>query len=275
MAFEVYEGLSEYEIFDFHTHPYINPRRNRGIYPHLLALDTPEALAEDLAKSGISGFAGSVLGGIDGGPANPTGDFAQIAAANEEALALCRRLGEVYYPGIHIHPAFVDESCREIGRAADLGFRLVGELVHYAFGWDFSHPGLLPILEHAQGRGMVLSLHVSDVNDIAGAAALADKFPALPIILAHPGDGARPRAHAEAMRNRKNMAIDLSGGGLFRYGTLSFLVRELGAERVLFGTDYPICTPSLYVGGVLSERVTREELALVFAGNAKRILGIA
>ena len=108
-----------------------------------------------------------------------------------------------------------------------------------------------------------------------GAAALADKFPALPIVLAHPGDGARPKAHVEAMKNRKNMAIDLSGGGLFRYGTLTFLVRELGAERVLFGTDYPICTPSLYVGGVLSERLSKEELALVFAGNAKRLLGIA
>lgn len=275
MAFEVYEGLSEYEIFDFHAHPYINPRRNRGIYPHLLALDTPEALAEDLAKSGISGFAGSVLGGIDGGPANPTGDFAQIAAANEEALALRRRLGEVYYPGIHIHPDFVDESCAEIDRAADLGFCLIGELVHYSFGWDFTHPGLLPILEHALSRKMVLSLHVSGEEDIRGAAALADRFPRLPIILAHPGDGGRPRAHAEAMKGRKNMAIDLSGGGLFRYGTLTFLVRELGAERVFFGTDYPICTPSLYVGGVLCERISREELALVFAGNAKRILGIA
>lgn len=270
MAFDVYEGLSEHEIFDFHTHPYIDPRGNHGIYPYLLGLNTPEDLVADLARSGITRFAGSVLDGFD-----PAGDFTQIAHANDDALALRARVGDVYYPGVHIHPAFVDESCREIDRAADGGFRLVGELVHYAFGWDFSHPGLPPILEHARDRGMVISLHVSDEKDIAGAAALADRFPTLPIVLAHPGDGGRPRAHVEAMRERKNMAIDLSGGGLFRYGTLSYLVRELGATRVLFGTDYPICTPSLYVGGLLCERLSREELALVFAGNAKRILGIA
>lgn len=270
MAFDVYEGLSEYEIFDFHTHPYIDPKGNRGIYPHLLGLDTPEDLVADLARSGITGFAGSVLAGFD-----PTGDFTQVKRVNDEALALRRRIGDVYYPGIHIHPDFVDESCAEIDRAAAAGFCLIGELVHYAFGWELSHPGMLPILEHALSKNMILSLHVSGGQDIAGAAALADRFPQLPIILAHPGDGPRPRQHVEAMKNRKNMAIDLSGGGLFRYGTLTYLVRELGAERVLFGTDYPICTPSLYVGGVLSERLTREELALVFAGNAKRLLGIA
>ena len=270
MAFEVYEGLSEYEIFDFHAHPYIDPKGNRGIYPHLLGLDTPEDLVADLAASGIRGFAGSVL---SGGAANWA--WEHVRAANDDAFALRKRLGEVYYPGIHIHPDHVDESCAEIDRAAAAGFCLIGELVHYAYGWNFSHPGLLPILEHALSKKMVLSLHVSGEEDIRGAAALSDQFPTLPIILAHPGDGVRPRQHVEAMKNRKNMAIDLSGGGLFRYGTLTYLVRELGAERVLFGTDYPICTPSLYVGALLCERLSRKELALVFAGNAKRLLGIA
>lgn len=267
MAFEAFRDIEEYEIFDFHTHPYRNPAHNAGIYPHLLALDTKEALVADLSRAGITRFAGSVLR-----PFPKEEGFSPLARANDDALSLAAALGDAYYPGVHIHPDYVDESCAEIARAADAGYRLVGELVHYACGWDFSHKGLYPILECARARGMVVSLHSSGEADIEGAQALCAAFPTLPFVLAHPGDGARPRHHAEAMKRHANLFLDLSGTGLFRYGTLTYLVREVGAERILFGTDYPICTPAEYVGGVLCERLSRAERSLIFAGNAKRLL---
>jgi predicted TIM-barrel fold metal-dependent hydrolase len=55
---------------------------------------------------------------------------------------------------------------------------------------------------------------------------------------------------------------------------LSQLVNDVGAERILFGTDYPVCNPGVYVGGVLAEKITDSAKELIFSGNAKRLLGI-
>ena len=59
--------------------------------------------------------------------------------------------------------------------------------------------------------------------------------------------------HLRRMKLSRNYFLDLSGGGLYRYGMLRRGVDECGAERFLFGTDYPICGPATYVGGVAQD----------------------
>ena len=49
-------------------------------------------------------------------------------------------------------------------------------------------------------------------------------------------------------------------------------VRRVGAERILFGTDYPIQNPGMYVEAVRFEHISEAERALIFYGNAERIL---
>jgi len=76
------------------------------------------------------------------------------------------------------------------------------------------------------------------------------------------------------MKSNENAYLDLSGTGLFRYGMLKKLCCEVVAERILFGTDYPICNLKMYIAGVLGEKISDSEKELIFAGNAKRILNI-
>ena len=80
--------------------------------------------------------------------------------------------------------------------------------------------------------------------------------------------------HIEIMKKCDNVCLDLSGTGIFRYGSVKRLVSDVGAERIIFGTDYPICNPAAYVGAVMGEKISDSEKELIFAGNAKRILGI-
>ena len=82
----------------------------------------------------------------------------------------------------------------------------------------------------------------------------------------------RALKHIEAMQKCENMYLDLSGGGTFRYGLVRYLCDKVGAERVVFGTDYPICNLKMYVGAVMGERLTQRERELIFAENAKRLL---
>jgi predicted TIM-barrel fold metal-dependent hydrolase len=72
-----------------------------------------------------------------------------------------------------------------------------------------------------------------------------------------------------AMRDASpNLYCDISGSNLDD-GAIEFAVSEMGAERILFGTDG---TMAGSVGKVLDASITDEEKDLIFWGNAERIL---
>ena len=54
---------------------------------------------------------------------------------------------------------------------------------------------------------------------------------------------------------------------MLRYG-----LDQVGKDRILFGTDYPICNPGMYVEAVLFENLTDEELEAVMEKNARRLI---
>ena len=67
--------------------------------------------------------------------------------------------------------------------------------------------------------------------------------------------------------------MDLSGTGLFRQGMLRYGIDMFGAERFIFGSDYPTCNPSMFIGGIaLDTLISEDEKKLIFAENAKRLL---
>ena len=93
-------------------------------------------------------------------------------------------------------------------------------------------------------------------------------------VAAHPGQKADYLLHVERMKKFPNLNLDISGTGLFRYGLLAALAQTVGSDRVLFGTDYPICNPRMYVQAVLGEHISDEDKEKILFGNARRILGI-
>ena len=118
---------------------------------------------------------------------------------------------------------------------------------------------------------MPVNIHCAD---LAVVENVVKNFPKLNVVLAHPDDAASFLARSELVGRYRNLYLDISGTGLFRWGMLKYCVKNLGAEKILFGTDFPICNPDMYVAGVLAEELSDEENHLVFAGNFLRLTGI-
>ncbi len=256
-----------FEIIDFHTHPFMNKETNICSHEEYSDMSAKNTI-RDMKKLGISKICGSVIGFGDRESQNI---WDTIKKHNDEALALQKMYGDFYVPGFHVHPEYIRESCEEIERMDKLGVKLVGELVPYMHGWsDYSCKGFSEILDVAAQHEMIVSVHSSDDDQMD---AMVRNHPEVVFVAAHPGEYGEFMRHMERMKMSNNYYLDLSGYGIFRHGMLRHAIDEFGAERFLFGSDYPTCNPAMYIGGVLLDiMITDREKEMIFSENAKRLL---
>ena len=57
-------------------------------------------------------------------------------------------------------------------------------------------------------------------------------------------------------------------------GVIEELVREAGAERVLFGSDIPLMDPRSQLGKIITADISDEAKRLILGANAARLLRI-
>jgi predicted TIM-barrel fold metal-dependent hydrolase len=256
------------KIIDFHTHPFYKYSENTCMYKENLSFEQ-DFFKKDLEEAGISHICGSV---IEPNTYRLEDGFEPFRLLNREALQKNQQWQGYYTPGIHVHPAFVKESCEELIYMHSNGVKLIGELVPYMHGWsDYSCKDLSEILEVAEGLEMVVSFHSMDNDQMEKMIA---SHPNITFVAAHPGEKNNYLLHIERMKKYKNAFLDLSGTGLFRYGMLKYGVEKVGSDRFLFGTDYPICNPSMYIHAVEFEHISDNAKEAIFHQNAERLLGI-
>ena len=254
------------KIIDFHTHPFLGDSTNICGHKDVIKMKW-EDIRPTFAGLGVEKICGSV---ILKAPELPI--LEAILACNDMALELRDRLGDFYYPGFHIHPEFIPESVRQIRRFAEKGFRLVGELVPYFHGWeDYSIKEYDYLLDVCEEYGMVVSMHSMGEDEMD---AMVKKHKGLKMVMAHPGEYNSYMRHLKRMDISENYYLDLSGTGLFRHAMLARGIAEHGAERFLFGSDFPTCNPAMFVGGVaLDDLLSPEDKEKILCSNAKNLLG--
>ena len=258
--------MKDFEVIDFHTHPFRRDADNvcshKECFP--MSAETTLWLMDDI---GVDVICGSVIHKIEQG----MDPWEEICDMNAEALALKELYGERYVPGFHVHPDYVKESCEEIERMHQRGVDLIGELVPYSHGWrDYSCKGFSEILDLCAQYGTVVSFHSMGEDEMD---AMVKAHPNVTFVAAHPGEYREFMRHMERMSYSDNYYVDLSGYGIFRHGMLKHAVNRYGAERFLFGSDYPTCNMGMYLGGVLYDTLlTDAEKELIFSKNAKRLL---
>ena len=247
------------EIIDFHIHPYYE-------YDPVPSMDD---ILLGLKKSGVSLALGSVIyKDMKRRPSEEYGDI--IPPLNDRAYALASLGGAMIYPGIHVHPAHVEMSCRELERAKEKGYLLVGELLYYMMSYEkYATAGLIEILRYAGELGMVVSMHPTDPEDME---ALSRELPDTTLVWAHLSAYGAFSEHIEMMKKYENVYFDISAHGCDREGIIREAVDAVGADRILFGTDYPGEAHEKYIEGVMRECRTDSEREKIFSLNAKRLL---
>jgi predicted TIM-barrel fold metal-dependent hydrolase len=196
-------------------------------------------------------------------------------AANAETAAEIGR-----YPGL-FHWVVVDPTQpKTFAQAAEIlkTPRCIGVKVH---------PDLhrYPIKEHAQkifefaaASGAILLSHSGgDPSLPQDFIPFADSFPEVTFIFAHLGwslDGDLTRqVRAVLMSRHGNVHVDTSSSFSVTSNLIEWAVREVGAEKILFGTDTP-----LYFSPMQRARIDNAEFGeaakrAILRGNAERLFG--
>ena len=151
-----------------------------------------------------------------------------------------------------------------------------------------------PLLEPVFATCVELALPVLSQSGVGGTAPpgprgpygrpsawdrVLRRFPELRLVLAHLGRGLEHEL-VELVRAHENVMTDTSlrlGGPHepWRHAAAAGLVdllRRVGAERVLFGTNYPLTDPVEYVERFRALPLTDRERELIGRGNAVRLV---
>lgn len=250
-----------FEVIDCHIHPHY--------YTNCFGVvNDEETFFDDLRRAGVSRACGSVIKKVEF-----ESDWSDIEYCNNTAMDYFKRYPDFYIPGIQVHASYVEESCREIEKRHAQGVRWVGELVNYCMRTGrYASRGMMQIFELCRDLGMTIDLH--NDKDISEIEPVLKAFPTLNVVVAHPHDFDGAKSRFEYVSKFPNAYMDIAGNGLQRYGMLRWAVDCCGRDKILFGSDYPLTNVSMYIQGVMYERLTDDERRAIFSENFLRLTGL-
>ena len=222
-----------------------------------------------MAKAGIDRSILSVAaGGLQ------AGGLADTRRANDVIAAAVASSPDIFPIGLaSVEVRHGAAGWEEVERAFDIG--LSGLAFHATFeGFSVDSPAFRSVLEAVgERRALVLVHSTPDAKaSPAAIAAVAAEFPHLEFVLGHPvfTEGQRIEAVA-ALEARPNLNLDIAYQD--DPATTEFFVREIGADRVLFGSDAPFFEPARVIASVEAADIDDAAREAIFSGNAERLIG--
>ena len=186
-----------------------------------------------------------------------------------------------------VHPGWGDDALREVERCADAGAIGIGELHPTSQGIDLAQDeSIEPLARLAAERGLLITVHGSEpVGHIYPGkgsttpeqlVAVVQRFPDVRWVFAHWGGGLPFYALMPEVKGALANAYFDSAASPFLYDARVFDVaaRAVGAEHILFGSDFPLL-PASRVADQARSTLDAPTAQAVLGGNAARLLGLA
>lgn len=199
----------------------------------------------------------------------------QVRRINDETARLMRLYPDFVTGFCHLNPTLGERAVRrEVERCAAAGFRgLKLEIANNA-----ADECMRPLMEEAEARGLIVLQHAWSMTKIGerafhtdpeDVATLARRFPRVAIIMAHlTGCGVRG---VLAVKDCPNVWVDTSGAAP-EAGIVEYAVEQLGAERILYGSDVPIRDFAVAIARVTGSRLAPRAQRMILHDNARALL---
>ena len=276
-------------IVDFHTH--ILPpgiRDNRDSYfgrdpcfdilyaDPKARISTAEDIVRNMDEEGIDVSVVLNIGWSSHELCKETNDYIMQAIAHypDRLVGFCT-----------VQPLAGDRAVEELERCVRGGVRGIGELRCDTQGFDLAATNMMsPIVDTAIRNGLILLTHSSEPvghsypgkGDITPAILyrFVQAFPEATIVLAHWGGGLPFYAlMPEVRRALANVYFDTAASPfLYQDAIFEHVAQIIGADKILFGSDFPLISQSRIVKSVRSLNLTEEAKQLILGDNAQRIL---
>ncbi|MGN0164541.1 MAG: amidohydrolase family protein [Lachnospiraceae bacterium] len=258
------------EIYDFHAHIYPEKIREKAVNSladgytiDVHCHGSADSLLEIGRQAGINHFVTlSVATGA-----------AHVVSVNNFILEEQKNHKEFIAFG-SVHPDYPD-ICGELERIKKGGIK--GIKIHPdSQRFKVDDERMFPFYDLLGQYGIPLLVHCGDYrfdfDNPERVARVLDEFPKLIMIAAHFGGWLLYDRAVDVLKNR-NCFLDCSSSIMYvgkRRGLE--LIREYGAERIVFGSDYPVWNPATELDALYSLGLKDPELEMILHGNAEQIL---
>jgi predicted TIM-barrel fold metal-dependent hydrolase len=165
---------------------------------------------------------------------------------------LGRLAGDPRFVGVKVHPDLHE-------------YPLTGPL--YEQLWEHVEQSGLPVLTH--------TWHGSPFDDPRQAGEVLTRHPGVRLILGHSGVSPAGMATSLEVAQEHSAAYLEVCGSSMTGALLRWLVEQAGADRVLFGSDFPFIDQRYSLGRVVGAGFEPKEAEAVLGGNAAALFGLA
>lgn len=186
--------------------------------------------------------------------------------------AMRRYPGRIYGYATVSSQRFGKTALQEIEKCVlSYGFR--GVKIYSYPDVSISEPAGVEVFKLAAALGVPVLAHAAPCD----CEAIAEAVPEAKIIMAHmgagiPGKGDWNRGIMAAERF-PNIYLDIAGSPI-QAGSLEEAVERVGADRVIFGTDFPLLEPRVQMAKVLDADISEGDRQLILGGNIIRVAGL-
>jgi predicted TIM-barrel fold metal-dependent hydrolase len=212
------------------------------------------------------------------------GDLDRTRARNDAILKLAQDSNGFFFPVCSVHPADGLSALREIDRVAAAGaawLKLHPNTQHF----DVADHAVAQVVRKAAELGLPVLFDAYspwDANQPGKFVNLAIAVPESRLILAHAHGPGFPQLLVYDVLARypdwgRNVWIDISvTGPMLASGPFAeqfaWVLRTVGTDRVVFGSDYPVDDPLIAIRSVAELGFTDAEQVAILHDNAAALL---
>lgn len=256
------EPVSHITVIDAHAH--VSHQNSMGNSAVFMPYSDPEIMLKKFDRLGVQKILVSSWLGI----------WQDSVLGGKLMMRLIEKYPDRFVAYATIDPNF--RSDREIASDIQLyhkKHRFPGIKPYYP-RWQYRLTGekLAPWFQYGNDHSLFALIHYDTKTTIEDLKTLAPKYPNLIFIAAHTGSSYKEaRRLIELVETHSNIFLELTFTSVLG-NVIELLCKEVGANRVIFGTDAPMRDPAPQLGWVAYANISEEEKRMILGENIQRIL---